>query len=351
VIKTLNPSLTNDSMTKPAKKPKILSITKMHEAGMSLLRESGDLKLSPAWDDAKIKREIAGADALVIRTQGEITAEVMDAAGPSLKVIGRHGVGFDHVDIPAATKRGIQVVYTPGANLESVAEHAIAMMIALSKHFMPSIRALEQGDYFARTRWMGRDIRGRSLGIIGFGRIGKRLGEIAYQAFGMKVLYTDIVDMPAEAVARAGGAKAVDLDTLLRTCEYVSLHVPLDQSTRRMINREALAKVRPDCILLNTCRGPVVDEAAVAEALDANRLFGYGADVFDIEPPPVPGHPLIGRPDNVILTPHNAAQTEESLVNMARWMAEDVIRVLHGERPKYPVNDPDEVAAARQRLG
>jgi D-3-phosphoglycerate dehydrogenase len=335
----------------PPKKPTILSITKMHEAGLSLLREAGDLKMASGWDDATLKHEIAGSDALVIRTQGAITAEVMDAAGPSLKVIGRHGVGFDHVDIAAATERGIQVVYTPGANLESVAEHAIAMMIALSKHFMPSIHALEKGDYFARTRWMGRDIMGKTLGIIGFGRIGKRLGEIAYQAFGMKVLYNDIVPMPADAVARAGDARAVDLDTLLRTCEYVSLHVPLDASTRKLINRENLAKVRPDCILLNTCRGPVVDEAAVAEALDENRLFGYGADVFDTEPPPVPGHPLIGRPDNVILTPHNAAQTEESLINMAQWMAEDVLRVLAGQPPKYPVNDPAAVAESRLKRG
>lgn len=333
-----------------ADKPKILSITKMHEAGLGLLREGGNLIMSSGWDDDTLRREIAGVDALVIRTQGKITAAVMDAAGPSLKVIGRHGVGFDHVDIPAATERGIQVVYTPGANMESVAEHAIAMMIALSKYFMPSIRALEQGDYFARTRWMGRDIRSKSLGIIGFGRIGKRLGEIAYQAFGMKVYYTDVVDIPAEPIARAGGAQAVDLDTLLRTCEYVSLHVPLDSSTRKLIDREALAKVRPDCILLNTCRGPVVDEAAVAEALDEKRLFGYGADVYEVEPPAVPGHPLIGRPDNVILTPHNAAQTEESLINMARWMAEDVLRVLKGETPKYPVNDPVEVAAARKKM-
>ncbi|MCY2934085.1 MAG: hydroxyacid dehydrogenase [Planctomycetota bacterium] len=332
-------------------KPVILSLTKMHEAGLGLLREAGNLKMSSGWDQATICREIPGADALVIRTQGEINAAVMDAAGPSLKVIGRHGVGFDHVDIDAATERGIQVVYTPGANLESVAEHAISMMIALSKFFMPSIEALKQGDYFARTKWMGRDIKGRSLGIIGFGRIGKRLGEIAYQAFDMKVQYTDIMDMPKHATERAGGAQRVDLDTLLATSEFISLHVPLDSSTRKLINRETLAKIRPDCILLNTCRGPVVDELAVAEALDESRLFGYGADVYEVEPPPVPGHPLIGRTDNVILTPHNAAQTEESLINMAQWMAEDVLRVLKGQQPRYPVNNPQAVAAARLKLG
>ena len=332
-------------------KPNIFSLTKMHEAGLGLLRQFGDLRMSTGYDHATICREIPGAEALVIRTQGEINAAVMDAAGPSLKVIGRHGVGFDHVDIDAATERGIQVVYTPGANLESVAEHALSMMIALSKHFMPSIEALRQGDYFARTQWMGRDIKGKTLGIIGFGRIGKRLGEIAFQAFDMKVQYTDIIDMPEHAIQRAGGAKRVDLDTLLATSQYISLHVPLDGSTRKLINRETLAKVRPDCILLNTCRGPVVDEAAVAEALDQNRLYGYGADVYEVEPPDVATHPLIRRTDNVILTPHNAAQTEESLINMAQWMAEDVIRVLQGQPPQYPVNNPAAVAEARKRLG
>ncbi|MDE2506177.1 MAG: phosphoglycerate dehydrogenase, partial [Planctomycetota bacterium] len=183
---------------------------------------------------------------------------------------------------------------------------------------------------------------------IGFGKIGRRVGEVAHAAFDMKVAYNDIVAAPAEVEARAG-ARRVELDELLSTCEYITLHVPLDASTRRMIDRAALAKMRPDAILVNTCRGPVVDEAAVAEALDAGRLFGYAADVFEVEPPK-PGHPLIGRPD-VLLTPHSAAQTVEGLTNMAVGVATDVLRVLNGEEPLNPVNDPAEVRKHRAARG
>jgi D-3-phosphoglycerate dehydrogenase len=320
----------------------------MDEAGMRLLREAGEVRMASSLEPGVLHREVAEADAVVIRTAGVIDGALLDAA-PRLKVVGRHGVGYDHVDVPAATARGVQVVYTPGANTESVAEHALAMMIALSKHFPQQCCALLEGRYLDRIKLEGRDILGRSLGIIGFGRIGRRVGEIAYSAFRMEVLYNDIVAPPAEAEARAGGRRA-SFEEVLERSEYVTLHVPLDASTRRMIDRKALARMRPDAVLINTCRGPVVDESAVAEALDAGRLYGYGADVFDVEPPP-PDHPLIGRLDNVLLTPHSAAQTGESLVNMARGVAEDVVRVLRGQRPQNAVNDPDEVAACRARRG
>lgn len=330
-----------------AQRPFILSLTDMHESGMRLLREAGDLHMASALDPATLRREVVAADALVIRTAGDIDAPLMDCA-TKLRVVGRHGVGYDQVDVPAATERGIQVVYTPGANTESVAEHTLAMMIGISKHFPQHMRALLEGRYNDRTKLVGRDMVGRTLGIIGFGRIGRRLGEIARAAFGMKVLYNDIVPAPAEVEARAGATR-VGLEELLAAAEYVTLHVPLDASTRRMINERTLAQMRPDAILLNTCRGPVVDEYAVARALDAKRLWGYAGDVFDIEPPPR-DHPLIGRSD-VLLTPHSAAQTLESLRNMATGVALDVTGVLRGEAPRNPVNDPAEVAASRKRLG
>lgn len=329
-------------------RPIILMLTSMDEAGTRLLREAGEVRMATDLTPAVLHREVADADALVIRTAGVIDAALLDAA-PRLKVVGRHGVGYDHVDIPAATARGVQVVYTPGANTESVAEHTLAMMISLSKHFPQQCRALIEGRYRDRTRLEGRDILGRSLGIIGFGRIGRRVGEIAHAMFRMKVLYNDVVAPPPEAERRAGAQRA-SLHEVLERSEYITLHVPLDSSTRGLIDRAALARVRPDAILINTCRGPVVDEAAVAAALDEGRLFGYGADVFAIEPPPA-DHTLIGRSDNVLLTPHSAAQTGESLVNMARGVAEDVVRVLRGERPANPVNDPDEVARSRAARG
>jgi phosphoglycerate dehydrogenase-like enzyme len=210
------------------------------------------------------------------------------------------------------------------------------------------MRELEAGNYAVRTTMRGREILGRTLGIVGFGRIGRRLGEIAHLGFGMRVVYHDIVQAPEEVELRAGAVR-VSLEELLRASDYVSLHLPLDASTRRLMNRAALANIREGCILINTSRGPVVDEEAVADALDARLLWGYGADVFDVEPPPA-DHPLIGRRD-VMLTPHSAAQTEEGLRNMATFVARGVLDVLAGRTPENPVNDPTEVERSRLDLG
>lgn len=316
---------------------------------MGRLRAAGDLRMASSLAPEVLHREIADADALVIRTAGVIDAALMDAA-PRLKVIGRHGVGYDQVDVPAATERGIQVVYTPGANTQSVAEHVFAMLIGVSKHFHQQEIALVEGRYNDRTKLVGRDIQGKTIGIIGFGRIGRRVGKIALHGFGMKVLYNDIVAAPEDVVADAG-ARRVDLDELLTSSDYITMHVPLDASTRRMIHRAAIDKMPKGAVLLNTCRGPVVDEVAVADALKSGQLFGYGADVYDVEPPPA-DHPLIGRSDlNVMLTPHSAAQTAESLTNMATEVAVDVIGVLNGRAPLNPVNNPTAVTASRERLG
>ncbi len=314
---------------------------------MRLVREAAEIVVADPKDRAAIEAAARDADAIITRTAGKIDAEVLSWA-PKLKVVARHGVGFDHIDVPAATARGIQVVYTPGANTQDVVEHVIAMMIGLSKHFPIMMKELEAGNYAARTSMRGREILGRTLGIVGFGRIGKRLGETAKHGFGMQVLYHDIIGPPEDAELRAGATR-VSFDELLRQSDYISIHVPLDGSTRRLMNRAALANVKEGCILINTSRGPVVDEEAVADALDARLLWGYGADVFDVEPPP-PNHPLIGRPD-VMLTPHSAAQTEEGLRNMATMVAEGVLDVLAGRVPEHPVNDPVEVEKVRSGLG
>lgn len=330
-------------------RPIIYSLTTMNEVGLAKLRDAGELRMASSLEPAVLHREIAEADALVIRTAGTIDAALMDHA-PKLRVIGRHGVGYDQVDVPAATERGILVVYTPGANTQGVAEHVFAMMIGLSKYFPGQSRALSEGRYNDRTKLVGRDIAGKTLGIVGFGRIGKRVGQIAHNGFGMKVQYCDVIDIPPDAEARAGAVR-VGFDELLRTSDYVTLHVPLDATTRRMIDASALERIKPGAVLINTCRGPVTDEAAVADALRSKTLFGYGADVYDVEPPPA-DHPLINHPEfNTILTPHSAAQSAESLRNMADEVATDVVGVLQGRPPINPVNDPAAVAAARRRLG
>ncbi len=329
------------------RRPTILSLTTMHESGLRILHGAAVLKMASALDPATLQREVVGADALIIRTGGVVDAALLDQ-GKDLRVVGRHGVGYDQIDVDAATARGIQVVYTPGANTQSVAEHVFALMIGISRHFPRMTAELAAGNYHVRTSMTGREIAGKSLGIIGFGRIGRRVGEIGHHGFGMSVVYHDIVPAPPDVEHRAGARRA-DLRSVLEECEYVTLHVPLDAGTRGMINRDTLAIMRPDAILINTCRGPVVDESAVARALDSGRLWGYGADVYTVEPPP-PGHPLIGRHD-VLLTPHSAAQTEEGLCNMATTIAQEVVGVLTGNPPTNPVNDPFEVERVRQRLG
>jgi D-3-phosphoglycerate dehydrogenase len=329
-----------------SRRPNILSLTNMREEGMSLLRATADLRMASSLDPDVLQREIREADALVIRTAGVIDAALLDAAH-RLRVIGRHGVGYDQIDVPAATGRGIQVVYTPGANTIAVAEHTLAFAIGLSKHFPQQMLALREGRYNDRTRLVGYDLPGRTLGIIGFGRIGRRVGELTH-ALGMRLLYNDIVAAPLKLETRLS-AHRVGFEHLLSESDIVTLHVPLDASTRSMINAAAIARMKPGAYLINTCRGPVVDEFAVAEALDSSQLGGYAADVYDVEPPP-PDHPLIGRSD-CLLTPHSAAQTVEGLTNMARGVAEDVLGVLRGEAPLNPVNDPAEVAASRARLG
>src|SRR5262245_54158967 len=321
------------------RRPILFSLTGMHDSGLRMLREAGELRMASSLDPATLRCEVVGADALIIRTGGVIDAALLDA-GRGLKVVGRHGVGYDQIDVEAATARGIQVVYTPGANTQSVAEHVFALMIGLSKHFPRMTAALAAYNYHARTSLTGRDIAGKTIGIVGFGRIGRRVGEIAHLGFGMNVLYNDII-APPDDVERRCNARRMELPELLATSDYVTMHVPLDPSTRGMINRRTLAMMRPDAILINAARGPVAAEQAVAEAHDAGRLWGYGADVYAIEPPPS-GHPLIGRPD-VLLTPHSAAQTEESLRNMATTVAEEVLGVLDGVVPRFPVNDPLEV--------
>jgi phosphoglycerate dehydrogenase-like enzyme len=329
------------------RRPIIFSLTGMHESGLKILRDAGELRMASALDPATLQREVVGADALIIRTGGVIDAPLL-YCGKDLRVVGRHGVGYDQIDVDAATARGIQVVYTPGANTQSVAEHVFALMIGLSKHFTAMAGELAGGNYHARTSLTGREIAGKTLGIIGFGRIGRRVGEIAHLGFGMTVLYNDIVPAPPE-VERRARARRTDLREVLEASDYVTLHVPLDASTRSLINRETLALLRPGTILINTCRGPVVDEPAVAAALDSGRLWGYGADVYSVEPPP-PGHPVIGRRD-VLLTPHSAAQTHEALRNMATMIAEEVVGVLRGDPPRNPVNDPFQVERVRQQLG
>ncbi len=304
----------------------------IHEAGLRVLQEAGNVRMANGADEATLVRELADIDGLVIRTKGRITRSLL-AQTPRLKVVGRHGVGVDNVDLAAATEFGVQVVNTPLAVIEAVAEHTLGLMLALSKKIVYLHEHLRQGDFSVRYRVSGRELRGRTLGIVGLGNIGRRVAQICRLAFGMQILYYDV--RPAPELEAELGARQAPLDELLASSDYVTIHVPLLPETRHLMGVREFGLMRPDAFFINAARGEVVDEAALYRALRDGQIAGAGLDVFAQEPTPA-DNPLL-KLDNIVFTPHAATATEESLRDMS-LVALDVVRVVRGEPPVHPVN-------------
>ena len=307
----------------------------MHEAGTRLLQEHGEVVMAPALDEAALLSVVRDVDAIVIRANGKVTRTVMEAA-PRLKVIGRHGVGLETIDVPAATARGIWVVNTPEANSESVAEHFVGLALMLSKRMLEADQALRAGQWKVRNEYIGRELFGKTLGVAGFGRIGRTTARICHHGFGMPVIYSDVV-AAAPGVEAETQAKRVSLDALLRTADYVSLNLPLTAETRHIIGREQIGMMKPTAYLLNLGRGPLWDEKAVLDALEQQRIAGAGTDVFEDEPT-AKDNPLF-RHRRFVCTPHMAAHTDEAMRRMS-LVAEDVVAVLEGKDPRWPANRP-----------
>jgi phosphoglycerate dehydrogenase-like enzyme len=239
---------------------------------------------------------------------------------------------LDNVDLRAATRRRIPVVYVPQANSVSVAEHAVGMMLALGKHSLDLDRAVRKAEWHRRQVLVGMELEGKSLWVVGLGAIGRLVAEKCRTAFQMRVLGYD----PYLTVVPAGVERVGTLEAVLREADIVTVHVPLTAETRGLIGRQELAMCKPTAYVVNTSRGEVVDTLALAEALRAGRLAGAAVDVFPVEPPP-PDHPLLSAP-NTLFSPHAASHTEESLQRMAVSVAEDVLLVLRGERPRHAGN-------------
>lgn len=286
---------------------------------------------------------VADCEAIVVRNT-KITAEII-AAAPRVRVIGRHGVGYDTIDIAAATRANIPVVYTPAANTESVAEIASGFIILLGRKIVLAHRAMQSEELLSdsaslsvmaqRRGLTNFDLWGRTLGIVGVGRIGTSLARKMKAAFNMTILgYDPYLD--AATLAERGARKVERLEEMLPQCDFVSMHCPGGAGTRHLINAGNLGLFKPTAYLINTARGTVVDEVALAEALRAGKLAGAAVDVYDPEPPR-PGSPLLHL-DNAIVTPHFCAMTEESLYNMGTMVAQGVLDVLAGKRPDYLVN-------------
>jgi D-3-phosphoglycerate dehydrogenase len=261
----------------------------------------------------------------------KLTPDVIRAA-KGLRIIGKHGVGYDNIDVPAATACGVVVTNTPLANSTSVAEHALALLLAVARRIGESDRDLARGALRAQKVYQGIELSGKVMGVIGLGSAGYRLAKMTAGGLGMRVLGFD----PYKASWPEGIERCAELDPLLRQADFISIHVPLTKDTRDLIGTEALSKMKPTAILVNTARGGIVNELAVAEAVKAGRLAGAGLDVV-VDEPLTPGHPLNGVP-NILLTAHVAGVTEEAMMRMAQDSAADILRVLRGEMPTFPVN-------------
>jgi D-3-phosphoglycerate dehydrogenase len=319
---------------------KIVVADKISERGMELLRQPGWQVVSPPPGQAAA--DLADADALIVRSATRVTPELLEKA-PRLRAVGRAGVGVDNIDLDAATRRGVLVMSTPGGNAVSVAEHTFALLLALARQ-VPKLDAAIHAGRWEKSSAAGTELRGKSLGLIGLGRIG---GEVARRAraFEMRVLAFD--PYISEAAAREAGVELVPLDRLLAESDFVSLHAALSPATQNLINAGTLAKMKPGARLVNAARGELVDEAALADALKSGRLAGAALDVFAEEPPK--NSPLTALP-NVIATPHVAGSTEEAQEEVGTLIAQQVRDFLAEGVIRNAVNLPSLSAEQYRRV-
>jgi D-3-phosphoglycerate dehydrogenase / 2-oxoglutarate reductase len=311
---------------------RVLVAEPLAREGVELLRAHHDVDERPGLSRPELCEAIGDYDALVVRSQVQVDSELI-AAGRKLLVIGRAGVGVDNVDLEAATRAGVTVVNAPTGNTIAAAEHTLALLFGLARKIAPADASVRRGEW-RRSEFTGSELRGRTLGIVGLGKIGQAIADRA-RALEMSVLGVDPYVTPEQAALH--GVELTDLDGLLARSDVVTVHVPITRATRGLIGRAALAKMKPGALLLNVARGGVVDEAAVAEALRDGRLAGAAIDVFEHEPPT--GSPLLDAP-NTLLTPHLGASTEEAQVAVAEEVADQVLDVLAGRPARYAVNAP-----------
>lgn len=278
--------------------------------------------------------DLPGVAGVIMGVEPVADAAFMDQAGPTLKVIARHGIGVDNVDLAAATERGILVVNTPDAPTESTAEHAVALLLALAKQVVAGDRDL-RGTRIPQSQLQGTEVRGRILGVVGFGRIGRRVAEICKHGLQMRVIVFGPHINQDQATAMSIEV-ADNLEALLDQADFVSLHPALTPETRHLIGKAELQRMKSTAYLINVSRGPVIDEVALIEALETGQLAGAAMDVFDPEPPSLES-PLFKMP-NVVATPHISSFTDLGREAMSQGAVEQTLQVLRGERPPFLVN-------------
>lgn len=321
---------------------KILITDPIATEGVNILRQHAEVDIQQGITPPELASIIGDYDGLIVRSQTKVTAQVIEAAD-KLQVIGRAGVGVDNIDIEAATRRGIIVVNSPEGNIVSTAEHTIAMLLALARRIPQANNLLHAGVWSRELK--GFEVRHKTLGIIGLGRVGTEVAEMA-KGLRMEVIAYD--PMISESRAERLGVRLVDLETLLKTSDFITIHVPLNASTRGMLGRSQLKLVKPTAMLINCARGGIVDEEALYEALEQGRLAGAAVDVFSREPA---RDNILLKSDKVIATPHLAASTIEAEASASIDIAEQVVAVLNGRPAKSPVNAPMLSAEAMSVVG
>jgi D-3-phosphoglycerate dehydrogenase len=314
---------------------KVLICDDLSEEGLKVFRDQKNceliIKLKQPLDE--LKKNIADADACVVRSGTQITREVIDAA-KQLKVIGRAGVGLDNVDVEAASKRGIVVVNTPGGNTISAAELAFCLLMAMARNIPEASNSVKRGEW-ERKKFTGVELYEKTLGILGLGRIGSEVAKRA-QAFGMRVMAYDPFLRADKALQM--GVEAVTIDEILKSADFITLHLPLTAENKNMFGEAQFKKMKKGVRLVNCARGGLIDEKALAEAIRSGQVAGAALDVFESEPPPK-DHELFKLPQ-VVATPHQGASTEEAQIAVAVDVAQSIIDYLNGKGSKNAVNIP-----------
>lgn len=319
---------------------KIYITRRIPEAGPEKLRAAGHEVIVSEKDGVLTRDELLGAlkehdpDAVVSLLTDTVDEEVF-AAAPNAKIFANYAVGFNNIDLAAAGTRGVVVTNTPDVLTDTVAEHTIALMLTATSRTAEGDRFVRAGRYdgWAPMLLLGSDMRGKTLGIIGCGRIGARVAEIAHKGLGMRIAYTDLAQNP-DLEAQVSATYFDSPDALLPEVDVVSIHVPLLEATRHLINAERIARMKPGAYIVNTSRGPVIDEHALTAALKERRIKGAALDVFENEPDLAPG---LCELDNVVLTPHIASATEETRGKMSEMVADNILAVLAGQEPPNAV--------------
>lgn len=325
--------------------PRVLVAEELSPEAVDHLRSRGvEVDVRPGLAGGALLEAVAACDGLVVRSATKVTSELLDAA-PRLRVVGRAGVGVDNVDLAAATRRGVLVVNTPGGSAIAVAELALGMLLALSRHLVEATTSLRAGRW-EKKRLQGKELAGKTLGIVGIGNVGSALASRA-RAMGMEVVAYDPF-IGAETAARMG-VRLLELDALWGEADVVSLHVPLTEQTRGLVDAAVLARMKRGAILLNCARGGLVDEEALAEALRSGHLAGAAFDVF-AEEPPGPGNPLL-KLESFVCTPHLGASTEEAQTAVAVAVADQVASFLLDGVVLNAVNAPGLPKEVLERLG